>query len=130
VALFLVALVALVGLTAGAVVYFARGSYFVGAGGDDGAAVVVFQGRPGGVLWFDPTVVESTGLEVADLPMPERQRVEEGQVQPTLDDARRYVGTLEERVASTSTTSTTLPPVTTTRPATTVTPAPTVTAGA
>jgi serine/threonine protein phosphatase PrpC len=129
VALFLVALVALVGLTAGAVVYFARGAYFVGAGGDDGAVVVVFQGRPGGVLWFQPTVVEATDLEVADLPMPERQRVEEGQVQPTLDDARRYLDTLEDRVASSTTTSTTTPPVTTT--STTVpSPAPTVTPGA
>lgn len=122
VALFLVALLAVVGLTAGAVVYFARGAYFVGSGGDDGAAVVVFQGRPGGVLWFQPTVVEATDLEVADLPMPERQRVEEGHVEPTLDDARRYVDTLEERVAATSTTS---PPVTS---SSTTVPSPPVTA--
>ena len=107
VALFLVALVALVGLTAGAVVYWARGTYFVGAGGDGGAEVVVFQGRPGGVLWFQPTVVESTPLVVAELPMPERQRVQDGHAEATLEDARRYVANLESRVSSTSTTSST-----------------------
>ena len=107
VALFLVALVALVGLTAGAVVYWARGTYFVGAGGDGGAEVVVFQGRPGGVLWFQPTVVESTPLVVAELPMPERQRVQDGHAEATLEDARRYVANLEARVSSTSTTSST-----------------------
>lgn len=135
VALFLGALVVLVGATVGAVAYWARGMYFVGAGGSDGGEVVVFQGQPGGVLWFDPTVVESTGLEVADLPLPERQRVQEGHVEVTLDGARRYVDTLASRIASTPSTSTTAPPTTappvpTTEPPVAPTPPVTVTLGA
>ena len=125
VALFLVALVALVALTAGAVVYWARGTYFVGAGGDGGTEVVVFQGRPGGVLWFQPTVVESTPLAVAELPMPERQRVQDGHAEATLEDARRYVANLKARVSSTSattpTTSTTVTPTTAAPPTTATT---------
>lgn len=119
VAVFLLALVGLVGLTAGGLLYWARGTYFVGAGGPNAAEVVVFQGRPGGFLWFDPTEVEVTDLELAELPMPERQRVLQGHQEPTLDDARRYVETLASRVATTTTTTSTTTTTTTIAPATT-----------
>lgn len=128
VVLFLVALLGLVALTAGAIVYWARGAYYVGASGDGGGQVVIFQGRPGGVLWFQPTVAESTTLEVAELPMPERQRVEDGHVEPTLEDARRYVATLEGRVTPTTSTTSTSRPVTTTTTTTASTTAPPTTA--
>lgn len=128
VAVFLVALGAIVGLTAAAVGYWARGTYFVGVATDGGGEVVVFQGRPGGFLWFQPTTVEPTGLEAADLPAVERQRVEDGHVEATLDDARRFVANLESRVTSTATTSTTVVPTTT--PTTTSSTSTTVTTAA
>ena len=43
---------------------FGRSGYFVGYEGD---TVAVFQGRPGGVLWFQPTLASTSQLERDDL---------------------------------------------------------------
>src|SRR5256885_6281587 len=50
-----------------------RSSYFVALKGD---RVTIFQGRPGGVLWFHPTVKQRTDLTAADIP-PSKTRSEE-----------------------------------------------------
>ena len=42
-----------------AVGWYARGSYFVGL---DQSQLTIFQGRPGGMLWFNPTVERRTGV--------------------------------------------------------------------
>ena len=58
---------ALVGIFLAVVVVFAaygRTGYFVSFQGDD---VVVLKGRPGGVLWFNPTVEARTTLTRSDL---------------------------------------------------------------
>ena len=58
---------ALVGIVLAVLVVFAaygRTGYFVGFQGDD---VVVLKGRPGGVLWFNPTVEARTTLTRSDL---------------------------------------------------------------
>jgi len=58
---------ALVGILLAVVVVFAaygRTGYFVSFQGDD---VVVLKGRPGGVLWFNPTVEARTTLTRSDL---------------------------------------------------------------
>jgi protein phosphatase len=44
---------------------YARNNYFVGF---ENEQVVVYQGRPGGVLWFDPTIEEGGVLTRDDLP--------------------------------------------------------------
>lgn len=64
VAIFLLLLMAVLGASVAAIGFYARGTYYVGFDGD---AVTVFQGKPGGVLWFDPTVVERTGFTRADV---------------------------------------------------------------
>jgi len=58
---------ALVGIVLAVLVVFAaygRTGYFVSFQGDD---VVVLKGRPGGVLWFNPTVEARTTLTRSDL---------------------------------------------------------------
>jgi len=120
VALFIAALIGLLGVSAAAVGYYARATYFVAPGGPNDSVVVVYQGRPGGFLWFEPTVAESTDLRVADLGAVARSRVTDGHVEPTLDAARRYVATLGEQVAEQPATSPTTTRPTTTLPATTL----------
>ena len=64
VALFVLVFVAVLGGAAGVVVWFDKASYFVGL---DKGYVAIFQGRPGGMLWFKPAVVERTTLTPTDL---------------------------------------------------------------
>lgn len=61
---FVVTLLVILALAAAAVGYYARGTYFVGV---DGNQVIVFKGRPGGVLWFAPTVADHTGVTTAQI---------------------------------------------------------------
>lgn len=44
--------------------WYANASFFAT---DDGGEVVILQGRPGGFLWHDPSVVQTTGLSVSEL---------------------------------------------------------------
>jgi protein phosphatase len=69
--LFVVVVLAVIAGAVTAVVAYARGSYYViyGAAGaatfppftdSSSRPILVYQGRPGGLLWFDPTLVERT----------------------------------------------------------------------
>ena len=106
VAVFLVALLVLVVGTGTAVGFFARGGYFVGVDGDE---VVVYKGRAGGLLWFDPTVAKRTGVPVADLTPARAQDVRAGKEEPSLGAALTYVDRIKEEAAPTTTTTTTVP---------------------
>ncbi len=113
-----------------AVGWYARRSYYVGI--DDGE-VVLYQGVPGGVLGWDPTVEHRTGLLVEDLTSADATDLANGAAQGSRSRAEEYIEQIDERteaaVAATSTTTTTTsttttPPTTTRR---TTTSAPTVT---
>lgn len=108
VAVFLVALLVVVVGAGAAVGFFARGGYFVA---DDAGEVVVFKGRPGGLLWFDPTVAERTGVQVAELTPARAQDIQGGKEEPSLGAALTYVARIKEESAATTTTTTTAPPV-------------------
>jgi hypothetical protein len=49
--LFIAAVLGVIGIGAAAITYYGRHTYFVGFDAD---AVVIFRGRPGGVLWIEP----------------------------------------------------------------------------
>jgi serine/threonine protein phosphatase PrpC len=66
---------------------WARSAYFVGV---DGADVVIFQGRPGGVLWFDPTIAEPVNISVAELDESDYETVAAGVEFGNIDEARDY----------------------------------------
>ena len=102
-------LVIIVGAATAALGWYARGSYFVGVSNGE---VVIFKGVPGGVLGWNPTVDQRTGLMVADLPPLDRDRIQTNSSRGSLGTTQGYVDRLAYAATSTTTTSTT----TTTRP--------------
>ncbi|HEX7165661.1 MAG TPA: PP2C family serine/threonine-protein phosphatase [Acidimicrobiales bacterium] len=118
VAAFLVVLLLVVGGSAGAVAWYARNSWFVGS---HEGRVTIFKGRPGGLLWFDPTVEEETDLTVAAVPVARLDAVEDGHEVASLDEARAYVRNLRRDSQLTSPAS---PTTTTTDPSATTTSSP------
>jgi hypothetical protein len=126
VAVFLIAVLAVLGSAVYAVAWYARGAYYVGL---DSEQVAIFRGRPGGMLWFDPTLVERKQQPAgADLLPAQRTELEAGHEVSSKAAADRYVNNLRQEVearrAATTTTTTTAPPTTTS----TATPATTTTA--
>jgi protein phosphatase len=91
---FTVLVLAVAGSAVGAVWWFARNTFYVGVAGEE---VVIYRGRPGGVLWVEPTIEQHTDLLLAQVPAERRQDVEDGRTEPTLDDARDYVRALRAR---------------------------------
>jgi PPM family protein phosphatase len=112
---FVLVLVLVLGGAAAAVGFYARGSYFVGL---DEGRVAIFKGRPGGLLWFSPTVEERSTLTEASVPEARLDDVANGHEVATLDEARAYLANLEA-AATTTTVVTTTPPTTAAPPTST-----------
>ena len=71
-------------------------SYFVGLSGD---RIIIYQGRPGGVLWFRPTVADATEVTTADVVSRHLPALSAGQQEPSLDAARQFVTSMVDRKA-------------------------------
>ena len=119
--LFVLVLLLILGGAAGAVWWTATSTYYVGFDGDD---VAIFRGRPGGVLFLDPTLEERTDLTRADVPDNRVDDLTDGHEVSSLAAARRYVTNLEEEAAPPERTTTTTSSTSTTAPTTTVTTVP------
>ena len=65
VGLFVLAFLAIVGVTIGVIVYMGRNTYYVGV---QDQQVVIFRGRPGGVLWIQPELAETTAIPLSEVP--------------------------------------------------------------
>jgi serine/threonine protein phosphatase PrpC len=116
VAVFLLLLIGVLTSAGAAVNWYARHTFYVGL---EGSQVVIFRGRPGGLLWFEPTLEKRTPLttdEVVEARLPDLRK---GKSQSSLADADRYVNNLEQEAkaaqaartpATTTTTSTTTGP--------------------
>jgi len=109
-ALFVIALLCILGGIAGFTLWFNRGTYFVGV--NDGR-VTIFEGRPGGFLWFKPTVVRETSLQVGGLLATNVSLLEAGVLEPSYGDAEHVVNDLTNEdgalgLPQTSTTTTTV----------------------
>ena len=111
VGVFLLAVLAVLGVAVWAVGWYARSAYYVGL---DDERVAIFRGRPGGLLWFDPTLVEHklqpTGAEL--LPA-QRVELEAGHEVSSKAAADRYVNNLRQEVEARrapATTTTLAPP--------------------
>jgi hypothetical protein len=113
-----VLVLAVAGAAVGAVWWFGRNTFYVGVADEE---VVIYRGRPGGVLWIDPTIEQHTNLLLKDVPGERQLDVTKGRTEPTLEDARDYVRALRARVrelqeaqvrrqAAHQSTSTTAPP--------------------
>lgn len=89
--IFLLILAVVIVIGVSAVGIYAKHSYFVGL---DNSKVAIYQGRPGGLLWYDPTLVRETQLkesQVAPYHIPDLQK---GVVEPSLSAANSYVNRL------------------------------------
>ena len=114
VALFGLLFLAILGAAAGAVGYYARHTFYVGLQGDH---VVVFRGKPDGVLWFDPTFEKDTGLTLAGVPQSKVDQLRDGKEFSSVADADAFVANLRSEFEAEHPTTTT---TTTTTPSTTV----------
>ncbi len=114
----------LLGLAAGVVAtiqWYGQSTYFVGFEGD---RVAIFKGRPGGLLWIEPELVETSELARDRVPEDRVDELQAGVEQSSKSDAEAYVNRVSERaeqLSPTSTTTTRPPATTTTTRATTTT---------
>jgi PPM family protein phosphatase len=72
---FFVAVIVVLGGAWGLVRWYLDESYFVSL---DGKQIVIEQGRPGGFLWFQPTVVDRTGVTTSEVPQNQLSGVQNG----------------------------------------------------
>ncbi|GAC1543680.1 MAG: protein phosphatase 2C domain-containing protein [Acidimicrobiales bacterium] len=95
VVLFVILLGLVLGGAAVAVISYARSSYYVTvAPGAAPQPLEIYQGRPGGTLWFKPSLAERsavTSAQVLPVHLPDLQK---GRLEPSLVAARQYVKSL------------------------------------
>lgn len=97
VAAFLAVIVIVLGVAVAAVGWYATRTYFVDFAGDQ---VVIYKGRPGGLLWIEPTITERVAsLDRAALVGALCDRVEGQPSATSLDDARAIVAQLQRDAA-------------------------------
>jgi protein phosphatase len=110
---FVIVLLVLIAGVVGAIGVYARGSYFVGV---DQAQITIYKGRPGGLLWFRPTIVEHTGVPSTSVLATRVSDLQSGKEEASLSEARKYVRNLQEEAIahqvgpSTTTTTPKTPP--------------------
>jgi PPM family protein phosphatase len=116
VALFSLVVIAVIAGAVYATWWFGRSTYFVA---ERDGEITIFRGRPGGVLWLDPTVEQETGLTLDDVRPRAHDDLREGRQFATRSRAEAYVRRLRDEAEESSsppTTTTTTEPTTTTAP--------------
>ena len=88
---FVVALLVVLGLGAFGVGWYGRSGYFVGL---QGSNLIVFKGRPGGVLWIQPTVADATGVTTDQVLPRHLPALRSGVEESSLGSAVKYVDSL------------------------------------
>lgn len=106
IAAFLILLLVILGVGAYGINSYVNGSYFVGA--SNTSNVVIYQGRPGGILWFKPKVVEVEKIKLNALPNSYVVQIKAGVAETSLSAARNYISNLTSQVRSYSATTSTL----------------------
>lgn len=77
--------------------WYATSTYFADT---DAGEVVIYRGRPDGVLWFEPAEAERTGVQVDGLVPAEQARLEQPRALGSLEEARMFVRNLADNSAS------------------------------
>ncbi|HWC11628.1 MAG TPA: Stp1/IreP family PP2C-type Ser/Thr phosphatase [Acidimicrobiales bacterium] len=93
---FVVTLFVVAGVAVTAIGWYARSAYYVGLDGD---RVAIYKGRPGGLLWFEPTLKERKPLTTADVLPSRLPDLRTGHEVATKADADRYVNNLRQEAA-------------------------------
>ena len=87
--LLILAVVIVVGVSA--VGIYANHSYFVSL---DKSKVAIYRGRPGGLLWYDPTLVRQTQVSASQVAPYHLSDLQKGVIEPSLTAASAYVNRL------------------------------------
>ena len=120
---FVLALLVIAGVAFGAVSWAAKRTYFVGFAGTD---VVIYQGRPGGLLGIDPELEKRLELERSELTEAQVEDVASNPSFGSLADAKSYANSLvidaHDRAAASTTTTSSTSTTTTERTSTTTRP--------
>ncbi len=95
--LFVLALLGVLAGAAGFVTWFVKASYFVGFSGNK---VAIFEGRPGGFLWFKPILVEKTSLTRSAVYPPSLPFLKAGLLEPSRSAAVGVVNRLMHEKAA------------------------------
>ena len=114
---YVIPIVLILGLAVAAVAWYARRTYFVAF--DGSGHVVVYQGHPGGLLLWDPTVIRRSSLTKDDITETSRLAIDDRKEFANRGEALAFVVAATTTTTSTTITSTT---TTTTVPAGTVPP--------
>ncbi len=120
--LWVIPVLLILGIAVGAIAWYARNNYYVGA---HRGRVTVYQGVPGGLLVWDPTIDRRTNLLLSDLRPVDAADVRAERTFSSRDDADAYVRQIRSRAPNPpgTTTTTTIPTTTTTTlPVTTTAP--------
>ncbi|MDA8117127.1 MAG: protein phosphatase 2C domain-containing protein [Actinomycetota bacterium] len=89
---FLAALALVIGIGVYGITNYVRGSYFVGVSNN---RVAIYQGRPGGLLWFAPHLVTVRDLRLSDLPSAYASELRSGVPEPSFAAASKYISNLQ-----------------------------------
>jgi serine/threonine protein phosphatase PrpC len=120
VVVFVLFLVALVGGTAGVIIWYDQSSYFIALHGD---SVAIFEGRPGGMLWFKPQLIETSRITTSELLPSTIATLQAGLSESSLSAAEHVTARLKNEkaraLAAVTTTTTTTTSTTTTTTTTT-----------
>ena len=87
---------------------YARSGYFIGFDSDENVAV--YRGRPGGVLWFNPTVDTQTRIPGEDLPEDILRDVALNRTFSSSAQAQKYLSFVKIAIIDATTTTTTTVP--------------------
>ena len=123
---FLLLVVAVIVGAIATIQWYGTSTYYVTFEDDE---VVIFRGRPDAVLWVEPELVETSGIQRGDVPARYVDALEDGREHSSLAEAEAYVANIVrdiEEVDEGPTTTTTGPDSTTSTTAgtTTTTPGP------
>ena len=91
---FITAVVIVLAVLLTSITVYARSNYFVEVEAD---TVVVYQGRPGGVLWFDPTIEGRISFDSSQLDALELAALTDGLEFDSLDEAEAFAHDLLEQ---------------------------------
>ena len=114
--MFVTAVLGIFGIAIAAITWYGRSTFFVGVHNGN---VTLFRGRPGGVLWIEPTVEKTYDVQRDDLKPSDRARVDAGADVRDRAAADLYVRNLLDAATTTTAPTTTAPSTTTTAPTTT-----------
>lgn len=95
---FVVVLLAILAAAAGAVGWYSRGNYFVGY--DNAGQVTIYKGRPGGFLWFKPTIETHTGIAKAQVPQLNQDALSAGKQVGSSAAAKKYVAQMRGSICT------------------------------